>query len=136
MHSLQRVFIAGAAGAAMVVSAGAVSMAMVVLGNAAMSQNYTGNWPVTVTHSQRSNGTICLTLTDNGSLGWPHSGPASLPSGNQKLFGTFQLIDGLLVATIQEPGALVRTLGWCWPLQPTTARSARASSTRSTAGKS
>ena len=34
---------------------------------AAMAQSFTGNWPANVTHSQRSNGTDCLSLTDNGS---------------------------------------------------------------------
>lgn len=66
--------------------------------------SYSGNWPVTVTHS-RSNGTGCLTLTDNGSLGFRHSGPASLTfNGTQYTFGTFQLINRDLVATIQSQG--------------------------------
>jgi hypothetical protein len=85
-----------------------ITMAMAVSANAAMARNgmarsYSGNWPLTVTHSRGANGTYCLTLTDNGSLGWRHSGPASLAGvGNG---GTFQLIDNTLVATIQSPGA-------------------------------
>jgi hypothetical protein len=87
----------------------AVAVAMVVSANAAMARSYgfavgrsySGNWPLTVTRSRGANGTYCLTLTDNGSLGWRHSGPASLPGFNG---GTFQLIDHNLVATIQSPG--------------------------------
>ncbi|HVR47174.1 MAG TPA: hypothetical protein VMT95_11150 [Candidatus Binatia bacterium] len=71
----------------------------------AAAQNYSGNWPVTVTHSRGANGTGCLTLTDNGSLGWRHSGQASLTfNGTKYTFGTFQLIDGDLAVTIQSPG--------------------------------
>jgi hypothetical protein len=69
------------------------------------TRSYTGNWPVTVTHSRGANGTGCLTLTDNGSLGWRHSGQASLIFGSLKFpFGTFQLIDSNLVATIESQG--------------------------------
>ena len=83
----------------------AVATAMVVPANAAIARGYSGNWPVTVSHSRGANGTGCLTLTDNGSLGWRHSGPASLTFGSINFtFGTFQLIDGELVATIQSQG--------------------------------
>jgi hypothetical protein len=99
----------------------AAATAIVVPANAAMAQgyspvmtqmfspatqSYSGNWPVTVTHSRGSNGTGCLTLTDNGGLGWPHSGQASLTFNGVKFtFGTFQLINRDLVATIQSQGA-------------------------------
>jgi hypothetical protein len=43
------------------------------------SHSYSGNWPVTVSRSQHSNGTDCLTLTENGSNG----GSASLVIGSQ-----------------------------------------------------
>jgi hypothetical protein len=76
--------------------------------SAAMAQSYSGNWPATVTHSQHSNGTYCLTLTDNGTLGWPHSGPASLPGGSG---GSFQLINGTLVVTIEEEGGTGQNAG-------------------------
>src|SRR5579863_7638734 len=59
----------------------------------AMAQSYSGNWPLTVTRSQRSNGRYCVMLTDDGSLGWPHSGGASVVVGGTSLFGTFQLIN-------------------------------------------
>jgi hypothetical protein len=73
--------------------------------SAAVAQNYSGNWPVSLTQSQiGGDATYCLTLTDNGSEGRPHSGPASLagvePGGS--LTGTFQLIGKLLTVTIQE----------------------------------
>jgi hypothetical protein len=71
--------------------------------SAAMAQSYSGNWPATVSHSQHFNGTYCLALTDDGKLGWPHSGEASLvPQGNT-YSGTFQLIDGALTITIPVP---------------------------------
>jgi len=91
-----------------------VAIAMVVSTNTAMARsfgfatvrNFTGNWPVTVSQSRGANGTYCLTLTDNSSLGWRHSGPASLTGvGSGPLQGSFQLIDHTLVATIQSPGA-------------------------------
>jgi hypothetical protein len=68
-----------------------------------MAQSYSGNWPLTVSQSQHSNGNYCLALTDNGSFGWPHSGEASVVIGDTTYYGTFQLIDGLLMATIEEP---------------------------------
>ena len=71
----------------------------------ALAQSYTGNWPVTVSHSQRSNGTFCLTLKDDGSQGSRHSGEASLVIGGSKFpYGTFQVLDRDLVATIQAQG--------------------------------
>jgi hypothetical protein len=90
MRFSQRILIAAVATTAMVVSAGA-----------AMAHGYSGSWPVTVTHSQHSNGTYCLTLTENGSKG----GSASLVIGSQKFpYGTFQVINHTLVATIQAQG--------------------------------
>jgi hypothetical protein len=68
------------------------------------AQSYTGNWPATVTHSKGSNGTYCLSLTDNGSLGWPHSGDVTLVEGRSTLYGTFQVIGGLITVTIESPG--------------------------------
>jgi hypothetical protein len=75
--------------------------------NAAMAQSYSGNYPLTVTQSHRANGTYCLTLTDDGSLGFPHSGEASLSGekvGGNLPYGTFQLIGQILVVTIDQPG--------------------------------
>ncbi|HEX3671302.1 MAG TPA: hypothetical protein VHT92_06305 [Candidatus Cybelea sp.] len=83
----------------------AMTAAVVLSAGTAMAQGYSGTWPVTVTHSQHSNGTYCLTLTDNGSDGWRHSGFATLVIGSSKFpYGTFQVIDRTLVATIQAQG--------------------------------
>jgi hypothetical protein len=78
-----------------------------LMSSAAMAQSYSGNWPLTVTKSHHADGMYCLTLTDNGTMGWPHSGPASVVGqalGNGTLHGTFQLIDRLLMVTIEQPG--------------------------------
>jgi len=80
----------------------ATAMAITLAPSAVLAQNYTGNWPVTVTRSHHSDGTSCLKLSDNGSGGWPHSGSASL--GGSLSFGTFQVINHILVATIEAPG--------------------------------
>ncbi|MBV9718256.1 MAG: hypothetical protein JOZ77_02990 [Candidatus Eremiobacteraeota bacterium] len=65
------------------------------------SQNLTGSWPVTVSRSQRSNGTYCLTLTENSR----NAGSASLVIGSQKYpYGTFQIFNHTLVATIEVEG--------------------------------
>lgn len=64
------------------------------------THSYSGAWPVTVSHSQRSNGTGCLTLTEGGN----GSGSASLVFGSQKYqYGSFLVMDGVLVATISQP---------------------------------
>jgi hypothetical protein len=86
------------------VAAAATAAAVVFSTSAAMANGYSGNWLVTVSHSQHSNGTACLTLNDQGSDGWRHSGSASLIDGSQKYRGSFQVIDGTLVTTIQVPG--------------------------------
>ncbi len=75
--------------------------------SAATAQSYSGNWPANVTQSRGSNGSYCMALTDNGSVGWPHSGQATLSGANigkESLFGTFQVIDGLLIATFESEG--------------------------------
>ena len=55
---------------------------------------------MTVTHSQRSNGTYCLTLSENGR----NEGAASLVMGSQRFpYGSFIVIHDILMATIQEP---------------------------------
>lgn len=89
----------------MVVSTGAAiahgsnGYAMDVIGPAA--HNYNGSWPVTITHTQHGDFTGCLTLTGSGSNG----GSASLVLGSQKYtFGTFQIFNHTLVATIEAQG--------------------------------
>jgi len=86
-------------------------VALALTSSAAMAQSYSGNWPVTVSKSQFANGKYCITLTDDGSLGWPHSGEASLNPPSGTVFGTFQLIDGLLMVTFQQPGGTGQNAG-------------------------
>jgi hypothetical protein len=95
------IIIVAAAATAVVFSAGP---AMAYNGNTNMFvpalHNYSGAWPVTVTHSQRSNGTGCLTLTGNG----PRGGGASLVFGGFKYpYGSFVVLGDILMATISEP---------------------------------
>jgi hypothetical protein len=71
--------------------------------SAATAQSFTGNWPATVTKSQRLNGTYCVALTDDGSFGWPHSGEAVLLPNNGQYPGYFTVIDGLLTVTFTYP---------------------------------
>ena len=100
MPFFRRVVTAGVLAFAVVVSAGP-AMAHVYNGNNmfdSSAQNYGGAWPVTISHSQFSNGTGCLTLT--GSI----NGSASLVFGGQKYpYGSFLVINNILMATIQEP---------------------------------
>lgn len=42
----------------------AAALTMLASAGAAVAASYSGNWPLTVTHSKRSDGTYCLTLTD------------------------------------------------------------------------
>ena len=110
MRFPKRTLITVAVATALVVPAAAAmargySPAMARIFSPAATQSYSGNWPVTVTRSRGANGTGCLTLIDNGSLGWRHSGQASLTFGSQKFpFGTFQLVDSDFVVTIQSQG--------------------------------
>jgi len=99
MRSLERIL----------VGAGAAVLAVLVSAGPALAVSYTGSFPVTVSHSQRDNGTFCLKLTDDGSRGFPHSGSASL--GGSLSFGTFQVIGRLLVATIQQQGGSGQNAG-------------------------
>jgi hypothetical protein len=70
---------------------------------AATAQSYTGDWQATVTESQRNNGTYCVTLTDNGSYGFPHSGVAVLNGQENPYGGYFTVIDGLMTVTFTYP---------------------------------
>jgi hypothetical protein len=81
MRLSQHILIAAVTAAAMVASTGA-----------ALANGYTGSWPVTVTKSQHSNGTSCLTLGEDGS--------ASVVLGSRKYDGSFLVINHTLVATI------------------------------------
>ena len=88
MHFAQRSIIAGAAAIAVAISAAPAS-----------ARNYNGAWPVTISHSQRDNGTGCLTLSGNRT-----SGQASLVFGSFKYpYGSFIVLNALLVVNITEP---------------------------------
>ncbi|MFZ0686119.1 MAG: hypothetical protein WAM89_11305 [Terriglobales bacterium] len=78
-------------------------VALALTSSAAMAQNYTGKWPVTVTQSQRDNGTDCITLTDDGSYGFPHSGEAVLNGQENPYGGYFTVIDGIMTITFTYP---------------------------------
>jgi hypothetical protein len=82
--------------AATVVAAISASAAM------AASGSYSGNWPAKVKMPSHFANTACLSLTDNGTDGSPHSGPVS-SSGDMtgELSGAFQVVNGLLVVNLQ-----------------------------------
>jgi hypothetical protein len=83
-----------------IIAAATAAMAVVSAYPAlAAAHNYSGSWPVTITNSQFSNGTGCLTLNGGAS-----GGSASLVFGSRTYhYGSFIPISGLLVITIQEP---------------------------------
>jgi hypothetical protein len=118
MRLLQRILIAAVTTTTIIVSAGA-----------AMASDYSGSWPVTVSHSQHSNGTYCLTLTENGRNG----GSASLIIGSRKFpDGSFLVVNHTLVATVTAQ-VTAKTPDWYSSDRPAAATSARASSRTSTA---
>jgi hypothetical protein len=85
----------------------AAAVAAVICANAgpAAALSYTGNWPVTIskTHSV-SDGTYCVKLNDDGSLGRQNSGEASLTGGLENpTDGQFEIIGRNFVATIAVP---------------------------------
>jgi hypothetical protein len=64
----------------------------------AAAQSYNGNWPLTISHSQFSNGSYCLTLNGSNSGGASLTGPlGNLPNGD------FQVVGRNLVASIAQP---------------------------------
>ena len=78
-------------------------VAVFALTSAAMAQSYTGDWLATVTRSQRSNGNYCISLTDDGSFGAPHSGEAKLIPNNGQEPGYFTVVDGLITVSFTYP---------------------------------
>jgi len=79
----------------------ATALLIAVSASAALaSGGYSGNWPVTVSRSQFTNGTYCVTLTDSGS----HSGEATVVfQGSGELYGSFFLINHDLAMTFPVP---------------------------------
>jgi len=95
---LTRPIVAAAAIAAVVYAAPAAAHGYNGTFDPAM-RSFNGTWPVTITDSQRSNGTGCLTLNGNAT-----QGQASLVFGNQRYqYGSFMVSDDILVVTISEP---------------------------------
>ncbi|MBV8067849.1 MAG: hypothetical protein JO113_07720 [Candidatus Eremiobacteraeota bacterium] len=93
--------------------AAAAALAMVTTGGPAVAQGYDANadifaptfhsyvgaWPVTITNSQFSNGTGCLTLNGNDL-----TGQASLVFGGFKYpYGSYIVLNHILMVTITEP---------------------------------
>ena len=98
MRFSQRILIAAVAATAMVASA---APAMAHISGSTMnmvipaSRSYSSAWPVTITGSQFSNGTGCLTLSGTS---------ASLVFGGQKYqYGSFVVVNHLLMATVIKP---------------------------------
>jgi len=100
------------------------SLSAIVSANAAAAGDisYTGNWPVKLTHDvfltaegytgHGPNTTHCISLTDDGSVGWPHSGFAVLDndinsSGQFAVIGHTILIYIFVLGSGQEPASLV-----------------------------
>jgi hypothetical protein len=73
--------------------------ALTLTTSAALAQSFTGNYPATVTGSQRNNGTYCISLTDDGNYGFPHSGEAVLNGQQNPYGGYFTVVDGLITVT-------------------------------------
>ncbi|MFY9741444.1 MAG: hypothetical protein WA252_12995 [Candidatus Sulfotelmatobacter sp.] len=77
--------------------------------SSAQAQSYSGDFSLTWSVSYGyglGNHTYCLKLTDNGSFGFPHSGPAAV-TGDYVVThaqGFFQVINNELVATFYVPG--------------------------------
>jgi hypothetical protein len=93
-------------------------MSSSAMAQSAASQSYTGNWPATVTESQRDNGTDCITLTDDGSYGFTHSGEAVLNGQQNPYGGYFTVVNGLMTVTFTYPSGE----GDCCSYQVFTAR--------------
>ncbi|MGB6250618.1 MAG: hypothetical protein WBF54_15985 [Terriglobales bacterium] len=88
---------------AFTVAAFALTASAAMAQSAATAQSYTGNWPATVSGSQRDNGTDCITLTDDGSGGFPHSGEAVLNGQQNPYGGYFTVVNGLITVTFTYP---------------------------------
>jgi hypothetical protein len=87
-----------AAGLALVAPVAAHGIAPLVIEDRAI---YSGSWPVTVSKAARGDGTYCLILKETQR----NAGSASLTgNGTNQPFGTFFIVNHLLVATIQQPG--------------------------------
>ena len=79
---------------------------------ATMAQSYTGKWKVNLTHDvfpttagyngHGPNSTHCIALTDDGSVGWPHSGAAVLDG---QYDGQFAVIGPTVLIYLETVGS-------------------------------
>jgi len=76
--------------------------------SSALAHSYSGAWRLTwnISFGHPGRHSYCLALTDDGSFGFPHSGPATV-TGDYVVTdsqGFFQVINHELVATFDVPG--------------------------------
>jgi hypothetical protein len=93
--------------------AAALSMAIPTGAAMAAGGSYTGSWQVQLTHDvyvtnqgytgHGPNTTHCIALTDDGSIGWTHSGYAEL-DGNANSSGQFAVIGNTIMIYIDASG--------------------------------
>jgi len=83
----------------------AAALTTVASTSAAMATSYTGNWPYTISDSNGVDGNYCLTVTDDGSFRWPHSGFGTVVDQNGiSHFATFQVIANRFELAVQFQG--------------------------------
>jgi hypothetical protein len=76
-----------------------VTMTVALMGVFPETHSYGGTWPVTIANSDFGGTTGCLTINGTG-----NAGSASLVlSGNKYQYGAFVILNGIFVATMQEP---------------------------------
>lgn len=76
----------------------ACALSTALMSGSAVAASYNGTWPLTIAHSQYSNGNYCLTLSGSLSGGASLTGPlGNLPNGD------FEVIGRNLVASIAQP---------------------------------
>src|SRR5580698_2132900 len=82
-----------------------ISVALFADAAIANGTSYSGTYPLNITGSGVWGGFYCLTLKDNGALGWSHSGKATLEGSEVILSdGTFEVIERTLLVSIPAPG--------------------------------
>jgi hypothetical protein len=102
----------------------ALSMSVWTGAAVAAADSYSGNWKVMLTHDvyvtnsgyngHGPNTTHCIALTDDGTVGWPHSGYAVMDN-NVNTSGQFAVIGPVILIYVdatgsgEEPASLVFT---------------------------
>lgn len=83
----------------------AAALTTVLSTSAAMATSYTGHWPYTISDSNGADGNYCLSVTDDGSFRWPHSGFGTVVDQNGiGHFATFQVIGKSFEVAVQFVG--------------------------------